>query len=65
MSRGNTSPIYHSANRMKKTMTLAKMSTPFLDQFVAIDAKFLGICILTVVGPDTVVGSASGNLLIV
>ena len=46
---------------MKKTMNLAKMSTEFVHQFVDIDDKFLRICILLVVGPDTVVGSAYGN----
>ena len=48
-----------------KTTNLANISPKFLDQFVDFDDTFLRICILFVVGPDTVVGSASGNLLIV
>ena len=56
--------IYHSATRLTKTTNLAKFSTWFLDQLGDLDDMFLRICILFVVGLDTAVGSAFGNLLI-
>ena len=40
---------------------LGQYLSRFLHQFVDFDDTFLRICILFVVGPDTVVGSASGN----
>ena len=56
---------YHSATRMKKTTNLVKISTRFLDQSQDLDDMFLRTCILFVVGLDTAVGSAFGNLPIV
>ena len=53
-------PICHSATRMKKTN-----STNISTQCWDLDDMFLRICILFVVGLDTAVGSAFGNLLIV